>query len=360
MVVDDAHRRGDLPALFALSRQRLHATKLILSCRPQGIGYLKSQLTQGGFDVQEVTVLPDVKELSREEVTELGREALGTEFANLVEQLAEATWDCPLVTVVGGQLLAKKAITPDLLERDEEFRDTVLSRFRDILIGEVGDRIDKTLCQSLLDLIAAVQPIRLDDEKALDFEAEFLHIDRSELLRSLGALEESGVLLRRGNTLRIVPDALADHILHQANVTPQGQPTGYADLIFDKFGSLCPSEVLRNLSELDWRLRRSGTQASDLLGSIWQSIKQEFQGASNQGRCTILGILEGVAVYQPEKTLEMVEYAIRTPASSPAFVPTLRSTAGGASTPPSPSTTAAASAWCARVSPCGAVPSTTG
>ena len=321
---------------------------------------MKSQLTQGGFDVQEVTVLPDVKELSREEVTELGREALGTEFANLVEQLAEATWDCPLVTVVGGQLLAKKAITPDLLERDEEFRDTVLSRFRDILIGEVGDRIDKTLCQSLLDLIAAVQPIRLDDEKALDFEAEFLHIDRSELLRSLGALEESGVLLRRGNTLRIVPDALADHILHQANVTPQGQPTGYADLIFDKFGSLCPSEVLRNLSELDWRLRRSGTQASDLLGSIWQSIKQEFQGASNQGRCTILGILEGVAVYQPEKTLEMVEYAIRTPASSPAFVPTLRSTAGGASTPPSPSTTAAASAWCARVSPCGAVPSTTG
>ena len=308
VVVDDAHRRGDLPALLALSRQRLHATKLILSCRPQGIGYLKSQLTQGGFDVQEVIVLPDVKEL--------GREALGTEFANLAEQLAEATWDCPLVTVVGGQLLAKKAITPDLLERDEEFRDTVLSRFRDILVGEVGDRIDKTLCKSLLDLIAAVQPIRLDNEKALDFEAEFLHIDRSELLRSLGALEESGVLLRRGNTLRIVPDVLADHILHQANVTPQGQPTGYADLIFDKFGSLCPSEVLRNLSELDWRLRRSGTQASDLLWSIWQSIEQEFQGASNQGLCTILGILEGVAVYQPEKTLEMVEYAIRTPATT--------------------------------------------
>ena len=84
-----------LPALLALSRQRLHATKLILSCRPQGIGYLKSQLTQGGFDVQEVIVLPDVKELSREEVTELGREALGTEFANLAEQLAEADVGLP-------------------------------------------------------------------------------------------------------------------------------------------------------------------------------------------------------------------------------------------------------------------------
>ena len=315
VVVDDAHRRGDLPALLALSRQRPHVTKLILSCRPQGIGYLKSQLVQGGFDVREVVDLPDVKELSREEVTELGRQALGTQFASLTEQLAAATWDCPLVTVVGGQLLAKKAIAPDLLERDEEFRSTVLARFRDVLVGEVGDRIDKVLCRSLLDMIAAVQPIRLDNEKALDFEAEFLGIDRPGLLLSLGILEEAGVLLRRGNTLRIVPDVLADHILHRVSVTPQGLRTGYADLVFEKFASLCPGEVLRNLSELDWRLRQSGTQASDLLSEIWQSIEQGFQEASNQVRSTILGILQEVAVYQSEKTLELVEYAIRNPAT---------------------------------------------
>ena len=315
VVVDDAQRRGDLPALLALSRQRPHMTKLILSCRPQGVGYLKSQLTRGGFDVQEVFDLPDVKELSRKEVTELGRQALGTEFASLAEQLAAATWDCPLVTVVGGQLLAKKAIPPDLLERDDEFRDTVLSRFRDVLVGEVGDRIDTKLCRSLLDLIAAVQPIRLDNERALDSEAEFLAIDRPGLLRSLSALEEAGVLLRRGHTLRIVPDVLADHILHRASVMPQGQRTGYADLVFNRFASLCPSEVLRNLSELDWRLRQSGAPASDLLGGVWHSIEQEFQDASNQGRCTILGILEEVAVHQPEKTLKLVEYAIRNSAT---------------------------------------------
>ena len=315
IVVDDAHQRENLPALFALSQQRQHATKLLLSCRPQGIDYLKSQLTQGGYDVQEVVVLPDVKELSREEVIELGRQALGPEFAGLAEQLAAATWDCPLVTVVGGQLLAKRAIAPELLERDEEFRNTVLVRFRDILVGEVGDRIDTTLCTSLLDLIAAVQPVRLDNEKTLDSEAKFLGINRPTLLLSLDVLEKAGVLLRRGNTLRIVPDVLADHILDQVNVTSQGQPTGYADLVFDKFRSLCPSEVLRNLSELDWRLRQSGAQASDLLRSIWQSIEQEFQDASHLGRSTILGILEKVAVYQPERTLELVEYAIRNPAT---------------------------------------------
>ena len=315
VVVDDAHRSDDLSALLALTRQRPHATKLVLACRPQGTDYLKSQLSHGGFDVQGVVVFPDVKELSREEVIALGRQALGTEFAGLAERLAATTWDCPLVTVVGGQLLARKAIAPELLERDAEFRDTVLIRFREILVGELGDQIDPTLCRSLLDLIAAIQPIRLDDEIILDSEAKFLNIDRPTLLISLDILEKAGVLLRRGNTLRIVPDVLADHILHKASITSQGQPTGYADHVFNEFKSLCPSEVLRNLSELDWRLRQSGTQASDLLSSIWQSIEQEFQDASHQGRSTILRILEKVAVHQPEMTLKLVEYAIRNPAT---------------------------------------------
>ena len=316
VVVDDAHRRADLPTLLALSRQRPHATKLILSCRPQGIGYLKSQLTQGGFDAHEVVTLPDVKELSRDEVTELGRQALGAKFEHLAEQLAEATWDCPLVTVVGGQLLAQKAIPPDLLERDEEFRDTVLTRFRDVILGKLGDQVDPELCKSLLSLISAIQPIRLDNEKALDFEAECLGIDRPRLLLTLGILEEAGVLFRRGNTLRIVPDVLADHILHQVSITAQGQKTGYADAVFQQFASLCPTEVLRNLSELDWRLRHSGAQATGLLIGVWQSIEQEFRDASNAVRCRILKILEEIAVFQPEKTLELVEYAIRNPATT--------------------------------------------
>ena len=276
---------------------------------------MRSQLTQSGFDAHEIVALPDVEELTRDEVTRLGREALGSEFAGLAQRLAEATWDCPLVTVVGGQLLAKKAIPPDLLERDEEFRNTVLTRFRDIIVGEVGDRIDTTLCRNLLDLIAAIQPIRLDNEQTLEHEAEFLGIDRPMLIRCLGALEEAGVLLRRGYTLRIVPDVLADHILHNASVTFQGQPTGYADLVFGRFAAMCPGEVLRNLSELDWRLRWSSTGASELLSGIWQGIDQEFKEAPNSGRCIILRILEDVALYQPERTLQLVEYAIRNPAT---------------------------------------------
>ena len=315
LVVDDAHRRSDLPTLLALSRQRSHVTKLLLSCRSQAIDGVRSQLTHSGFDAHEVVFLPVIEELSREEVTDLACQALGSEFSNLAEQLAAATWDCPLVTVVGGQLVAKKAVAPEFLERDEDFRHTVLTRFRDILVGEVGDRIDTSLCKSLLDLVAAVQPIRLDNETTLEAEADFLGIDPPALLRSLGALEEAGVLLRRGNTLRIVPDVLADHILLEASVTLQGRSTGYADLVFDKFAPLCPSEVLRNLSELDWRLRWSGAPASELLSGIWQKIEYEFREASNLERVTILRILEQVALNQPERTLTLVEFAMQNPAT---------------------------------------------
>ena len=313
IIVDDAHRRSDLPTLLALSRQRPHVTKLILSCRPQSIDYVRSLLTQGGFDAQDVFALPDVRELSRREVTELGCQALGTEFSNLSEQLAAATWDCPLVTVVGGQLVAQKAIAPELLERDEDFRLTVLTHFQDILVGEVGDRIDTSLRRSLMDLISAVQPVRLDNERTLEGEAEFLGIERPTLLRSLDILEEAGVLLRRGNTLRIVPDVLADHILHEASVTSQGRSTGYADRVFDKFRPLCPGEVLRNLSELDWRLRWSGAPASELLSGVWQKIEHEFKAATNLERFTILKLLEDVALNLPDKTLALVEYAMRSP-----------------------------------------------
>ena len=317
VVVDDAHRRADLPVLLALSLQRSHLTKIILSCRPQGVEHLRSQLIRAGFDIEDILDLPDVKELSREEVTELGRQALGTEFAELAEKLAAATWDCPLVTVVGGQLLARKAITPDLLERDRDFRHVVLSRFQDILMGKIGDQIDVSLCKSMLDLIAAVQPIRLDNEQTLDAEADFLDISRPGFRRNIDILEVSGVLLRRGYTLRIVPDVLADHILHNANLTSQGTTTGYADLIFDEFASLCPSEVLRNLSELDWRQRSSSTQTPDLLGNVWRKIEQEFREAPHSGRLQILQLLRHVAVYQPAKILELVEFAFRNPATQP-------------------------------------------
>jgi len=317
IIVDNAHRRDDLSALIALIHQRPQPTKLVLSCRPQGKEYLRSLLTQGNIDVREVSELQELKELNRVETKELAIQALGKKYSHLADHLVSVTLDSPLVTVVGGRLLAEKQILPDLLERDEEFRRTVLTRFSDVILGQVGDRIDSGLCKAIVDLIAAIQPIRIDSEQFQQVAAEFVNMDRPKLTSSIGILEEAGVLLRRGNTLRITPDVLGDHILHEACLTPQGQPTGYAREVFKTFAPICPSETLRNLAELDWRIHQSTGKETNLLVDIWQEIEEEFTRAPNSGRCHILTILKKVALYQPGRVLALVEYAMHNPTTTP-------------------------------------------
>lgn len=151
--------------------------------------------------------------------------------------MAAIAYDSPLVIVVGGQLLADRAIPLNLLECNEDFRRKVLNRFQDILVGQISEQINPEICKKILELIAAVSPIQLANEQFQQAVTEFIGIDKATLIRSLGTLEQAGVLLRRGNNLRITPDVLADHILHKACLTEQGDSTGYAQETFEAFRS---------------------------------------------------------------------------------------------------------------------------
>lgn len=318
LVVDDAHRRDDIEALCAIARYSPYPIKLLLATRPHAVNYLRSVLTYAGCDAREVLRLDSLSNLCREDVKKLAGQALGDDHADLAERLARATKDCPLVTVVGGRLLAERAIQPAELENDDEFRAVVLDRFRDILLGDLGDDIDATFCRSLLPLIAAIAPFRPDDGRFLSTMAEHLGTDQPRLVSTLGALEEAGVLMRRGHALRLVPDVLADHILHRACLTSTGQATGFAQDVFDRFTSICPDAVLANLAELDWRVRRASGHDTTVLDNIWRSIKESFRASSHWDRCLILGLLMKVAYHQPKRVLQVVDMAMRYPAGDDA------------------------------------------
>jgi len=317
IVVDDANQQEGLEFLLAFARQHSQRIKLLLSCRPQSINQLRSVFEKTRFDCGEIKPSIELDNLKLEEVKQLARQALGNEYVHFAEKLAAVTRDCPLFTVIGGRLLAEKQVDPQLLERDKDFQDYLLTKFRDILIGQVSNEIEPDLCKRLLELIAAVAPIRLTNEKFKQVAAEFLKIEPSKFVSSRGILEQSGILLRRGYTLRITPDILSDHILYKRCLTPQGEPTGYVQEIFEKFKSICPAEVLRNLAELDWRIRNVSGEETDLLADIWHSIWEEFRKASNFDRCQLLDLLEEVAYHQPDRTLELVEFVMRNPATTP-------------------------------------------
>ena len=312
VVVDDAHRREDIFTLFIMAQQYSDRVKIILSCRPHGFEYIRATLTKGGFDPREVESIPEVGELNRDELEDLGREVLGKDHQQFLEPLIQVAKESPLVLVIGGRLLAEDKINPAMLERHSDFQRVVFDRFQDVLIGQVSDKLEAALCRDILSLISAISPIKPQTETFQEHASKFLNIDSVKLIDAIGILESAGILLRRGYSLRITPDVLSDHILYNACITGSGQPTGYAQKVFDAFGNIFPENVLFNLSELDWRVTREG-KSIDLLGETWKIIENEFREASHSQRSQILGHLEKVAYFQPARTLRLVEYAIHNP-----------------------------------------------
>jgi len=314
VVVDDAHRRDDLSTLFAMAQQYSDRVKLILSSRPQGLDGAWNSLTAGGFDPLEVEDIPEVRELNRDKLEDLGREVLGKDHQQYLEPLIQVAKDSTLVLVIGGRLIAEAKIDPAMLERHSEFQRVVFDRFQDELIGKISDKLGAELCRKLLSLISALSPIKPQTEAFQECASEFLNIERFELITAIGTLESASILLRRGYSLRITPDVLSDHILYKACITPQEEPTGYAQNVFDTFGNVFPETVLFNLSELDWHITREG-KSIDLLGEAWRMIENEFKGASHSQRSQILEYLKRVAYFQPAKALQLVEFAMYNPSN---------------------------------------------
>jgi len=312
IVVDDAHRRADLKFILQVSQQYPERIKLIFSARPQGKEFMKTALAETGFGTSEVEDLGELKDLSRAELKQLAAQVLGQSNAHLADQLVAATGDSPLVTLVGAQLLVNHAIDPLLLERHEEFQFAVLSRFEDAITGKISPKVDAQLGQRVLALISILAPIRPHDPHFQEVAAEFLNIEKRTLVDVVGAFEEQGVLLRRGYSLRITPDVLSDHILHKTCLTESGQPTGFAEDVFQQFAKIAADRVLVNLAELDWRIGKT-VGKSPLFDRIWEDINRSFRKGSNYERSVILEWLGKIAYYQPSRALALVEFAIRHP-----------------------------------------------
>lgn len=311
IVIDDAHRKNNQELLLLLDvLQNYPDAKIIFSCRPYGLDYIKNSLNRAGVDPNEIDIIPEIKELESKDLEKLGLEVLGEEYNHLIKSLIQVADNSPLVVVVGGNLIKEKKIGPLLLERQSEFNYIVFSRFEDELIGKISDEIDKRLYRNILSLVSALSPISTDAQFFCN-ASKFLNIESYELIPIIDLMETSGILLRRGNRVKITPDVLSDHILHNACVTERGQNTGYAHKVFQEFWDYVPQNLLLNLSELDWRIKQV-YESYNLLSEIWEGIEHDFKESSNSRRYEILGYIERVAIFQPARALKIVELSINS------------------------------------------------
>jgi hypothetical protein len=305
---DDAHRRRDLQVLFAICQQRPAATALLIGVRPWGRPAVRGAALRAGLSFEAVHDRGDLPDLDLASLTTLVKEELGAEDEGYAEALVRHTQGSAVVALVGARLLRTRAIAPALLAQDAEFGYAVLAGFRDETLGRLGDGLDSVLARHVLEYVAALGPVDLADNETVDGICAGLRADAVELRRSIGALVEAGVLRQDGDQVRIIPDVLADHILHGA-IVAGGRATGFEGEVLRHAGSRQLPQLVRNLAELQWQLMESG-QPANIFHDAWERLLAAFKSASNWERITLLGGLQRVAVFQPAEVLRLCEWVL--------------------------------------------------
>jgi hypothetical protein len=311
IIADDAHHYEYLNKLISLvgSRPGEPRLKLVIATRPSGNAYLDELLSRLA-DNSAVVRFKTLRPLSQAATVEIAKEMLGQQFEHLANRLAEVSKDTPLITVVGGKLLARGQVSPNLLVNDREFQHAVFTAFREELTRALpsGGRQSS----ELLELIAAVQPIDDQHDDFVPRAAVFLSLRPDQIRRGLSGLEENELLRRAGEKLRIVPDLLADYILGNASMLDNGKATGFADAVFAGFEEAYLSNLLKNFAELDWRVTQTGIE-SRLLDNIWSSVRSRFRMQDAANRRHFLSMAKGIAVFQPEQVQQLIAVAMDEP-----------------------------------------------
>jgi hypothetical protein len=163
--------------------------------------------------------------------------------------------------------------------------------------------------RELLEIIAAIAPVRLSEESAA-LIAEEIGAKGDGVVRGINHLEENGLILRRGATIRIRPDVLADHLLFRAAVS-EDSVTGFVDRVFARFSRTHLSNILRNAAELQWRCTALGSSV-DVLEVVFQRVDRDLSGATLSGRIGFLAVYKGAAIFLPERSLKLVRSLLST------------------------------------------------
>jgi len=316
IVADDAHRFDFLDRLMLLVRNlnQRQNVKVLLGTRPSGNDRIDATLSVR-FDSPQVSRFAQLERVATQSVREIALEVLGPAHAQYAHALAAVSADTPLVTVVGGRLIARGEISPALLANEEDFRRQVFDRFS----AEYEQLLPRGTVdwRKLLNLVAALGPVSPSAAPFVEPVAEILRIRPDEVRSALDQLERHGLLLRGGRLIRIVPDLLSDFLLEGACLTGTGDSTGYSDFIFKTFQSNYLSNILRNLGELDWRItQRNPDQGTRLLDGIWNEIENMFEAGDASVRVQLFKSLKEPAFFQPLRVLRLIRRALEKEAAT--------------------------------------------
>ncbi len=308
LVVDDAQdcERDELAALMRFVSATQEPCRLVLVSRPYGAEAIRGQAAEFAVSGEQFIEVP-LDRSTKSSATELASEVLQRCAGPMdaAPYIAAVTYDSPLATVIGAQVVAKEGLSPAWLSTSSEFRTNILRAFQDIFTDGIATGLDVDRLRYVLRVVALVQPILPDEPALLRLIKELEDVEQQDASRLLRLLIDGGVLFRRGVRYRLSPDLLADSIVERYCLDASGESSAYAERLFDKADEKFYQAILLNLGKLDWLRSDGDTKESRLLSGIW--AKLQWRDKYSNPHVTAAA---AVAYYQPKQALEFAKRLI--------------------------------------------------
>jgi transcriptional regulator with XRE-family HTH domain len=317
VVIDDAPGVDGIAGLAAQLWQHRPSAKLLLATRPHGVTVVETEtwrLNQSARSIERWAL----EDLSSADAHSLVAALIARPINDPVtRQLAAISADCPLVAVVAADLLKRSQLNSDTFASSHTLRTDILQRFAEVSTAR-GSGADATERRAVLNAVAAYQPVRQRDTGFADAFTALTGIPSWDVVVGrLTELEDTGLLMRRGDALRVVPDLLGDILLGQAAFNDRSRlPTGYLRRAQAAATSAPLQHLLINASRMQWQVREAGAAEVELVGDLWSILRDELLATSHEQQVALLEVVERIAFYQPAPALSLVRDLLASESSA--------------------------------------------
>ena len=225
------------------------------------------------------------------------------------ERLAALTRDCPLATTVGGYLIRTGEMQPSELEQDDSLR-AILRRFVDALATDLAQP-EPGLRKAVLDALSILQPFRSGNPAFQEAVSALTGVPFDRISPHLRSLEGAGLVIRRGDSLRIAPDLLGDVILVDACFDPaSGVDSGYLRRVMQCADGDALVNAFVNVSRVDWQV---GHTISAFSEPVWIALRHALEEREIGVYLHVISLLGRIAPFQPSRTAELVRWIVEHP-----------------------------------------------
>lgn len=307
LVVDDAHDRDGMGALFEWGADPTRQARIVLASRPYAVDRICGELAISGLGAPNLVTLED---LSKAELTAMTKAVLASFERPLgwAEAIVQGAGGSPLVALMAARVVAKDAAPMEQARSDAELRALVLSKFARVLVGDLGTGADDAVLRDVLGVLALAQPFHPEDRSLLVLIEQVTGVGPIAASSAMRRLLDGGIAYSRGRRWRLMPDVLGDYLIETSCLDAAGRLSPFAEaaLAAASESQMLMTNVMVNLGRLDWRRSKGDTSASDLLAEAWRSldtIQQEWD--------VRLNAVKAVAYYQPDQALDFVTRQVR-------------------------------------------------